>query len=142
PAPTWCRRASVRPASTCRRRPSRRSPAVAKKSRSEIPLALAVLHRGFGQPVVGPGRPTLGQAGRGHLRDDVLDGGGTGFHGAGARAVADRAVAHHLADDLLAVPRPAPRTRGQPHAVAAKHLALVRVIDGRQLDVLPGDVVP
>src|SRR5690606_36876241 len=73
---------------------------------------------------------------------DVLDGGGTGFHGAGARAVADRAVAHHLADDLLAVPRPAPRTRGQPHVVAAKHLALVRVIDGRQLDVLPGDVVP
>src|SRR5690606_39450448 len=37
---------------------------------------------------------------------------------------------------------PAPRALGEPHAVAAEHLALVREVDRRQLDALALDVAP
>src|SRR5215203_1176911 len=60
---------------------------------SEVALLLAVLHGGLGDPVVGTGRAALGQRRGGHLDDDVGVGAGRGLHGAGARHVADGAVA-------------------------------------------------
>src|ERR1700735_3069035 len=42
----------------------------------EVPLALAVLHGRFGEAVVAPGGPALGDGGGCHLADDVLDRGG------------------------------------------------------------------
>src|ERR1700677_928052 len=60
----------------------------------EVPLALAVLHGGLGEPVVAPGGAPLGNAGDRDLADDVLDGGRLGAHGAGQRGVGHGAIAH------------------------------------------------
>src|SRR5690606_29185605 len=108
----------------------------------EVSLPLTILHGGFGEPVVRSGGSTLGESTGLHLGDDLLHGGGVRFDGPGARTVTDGAVTHHQLADLLALPWSAPRTRGEPHAVAAEDRALVRVVDRGQLDALPGDVVP
>ncbi len=66
----------------------------------------------------------------------------SGLDGAGARPVPDGPVAHGQRLQRLRAARPAPRALGQPHPVPAEHLALVRVVDRGQLDVLPLDVAP
>src|SRR5687768_5171537 len=74
--------------------PSSTEPAVASRSSStlEIPFLLAVLHRRLGEPVVGPGGASLGDAGGGHLGDDLGDSSGRRFHRPGAVHVADGPV--------------------------------------------------
>src|SRR5690606_39454896 len=104
PEPTWSRAAAARPAWTCRRRRNRRWRTAAewwpREPRSwwcsclEVPLALAVLHRGLGQLVVGAGGAALGQPGGGDLGDHLLDRVGVGVHRAGAGHVAHGPVAH------------------------------------------------
>ena len=73
----------------------------------EVPLALAVLHAGLGDPVVGPGGAPLGQSGARHLGDDEVDGLGHGLDAAGAVGVAHRPEAHHGLEDRI------PLRRGQ-----------------------------
>src|SRR5918998_4057823 len=125
--------------------PSSTLPAVTTRRRSvisEVPLPLAVLHRGLRQAVVGPGGTALGEPARRHLGHHLVHCGRVGLNGAGARAVAHRAVAHRAGLDSLAAAGTAPRTGGQPHPVTTEHLPVVRVVDRRQLDALPRDVTP
>src|SRR5262252_1577072 len=68
----------------------------------EVPLALAVLHGGLGEPVVGPRRSPFGHPRRRDLPDDLLHGVGVRGDGARAGGVADRAEADRLCADLLA----------------------------------------
>src|SRR5437870_4399779 len=68
---------------------------------SEVALALAVLHGGLGELVVGARGTPLGDPAGGHLGDDLLDGGGGRLDRPGARCVADRAVAHGCLVDLV-----------------------------------------
>src|SRR5262249_17899385 len=108
--PPWRHAAAGRSASTFRRPPSRRWPPRAARappapagagrrppgSPSEVPLAFAVLHRGLGGAVVGPGGAALGEPGDRHLGDDVVDRGRVRADRAGAGGVADGAVPHGL----------------------------------------------
>src|SRR5687768_4352379 len=72
--------------------PSSTEPAVANRSSSmtglEVALALAVLHGGFRELVVGPGGAPLGDPGDGHLGQDLDHVGGRRPHRAGTRHVA------------------------------------------------------
>src|SRR5580692_11594561 len=108
----------------------------------EVALALAVLHRRLREAVVGPGGPPLRDARTGDLADDLLHGVGARAHRARAGGVAHGAEAHGLLADLLGTTRGDPLAQGQQHAVALDHLALVRVVDRRQLDALAPDVLP
>src|SRR4051794_35165298 len=86
--------------------PSSTEPAVAILRSSlilEITFLLAVFHPGFADAVVGAGGTPLCHAGGRHLGDDLLGGLGIGLDAAGAGRVADRAVAHLLGEDRLAV---------------------------------------
>src|SRR3954453_8174444 len=76
-----------------------------RREASEVPLLLPVLHGGVADLVVAAGRPALGHAGHRDLGDDLLHGGGVRAHGRRQVGVAHRAVAHHLAADLLALAR-------------------------------------
>src|SRR6476469_8776821 len=109
---------------------------------SEVALPLAILHGRLGEAVVGAGRAALGEPARGHLGDHLVEGRRGRLDGAGARAVADGPVADRPAGQRLPVTRAAPRTLGEPHAVAQVDLPLVRVVDRRQLDALAADVAP
>src|SRR5699024_1523859 len=109
---------------------------------SEVPLTFAILHGGLGGTVVGAGGAAFGQSARGDLGEHGGVVGRVREHGPGGRAVADGAVAHRAGDQLLTVFGPAPRPRGQPHAVPGEHLALVRVVQRGQLQVLTRDVAP
>ena len=62
--------------------------------------------------------------------------------GAGAGHVAHGAVAHDHALDGLVRAVGQERAGGEPHAVAAEHVALVGEVDGRHLQVLALDVLP
>src|ERR1700722_1360525 len=108
----------------------------------EVPLTLAVFHRGLREAVVGPGCSALGDPGRRDLTNDLLNRVGGGAHRTRAGGVADGAKAHRFLADFLAGLRAHPLADGQQHAVALDHLSLVRVVDRRQLDVLPPDVLP
>src|SRR5690606_27689243 len=139
--------------------PSSTEPAVASRSRSvcagssgatravvsvmsEVAFPLAVLHRGFRQPVVGAGGASLRQPAGRDFSNNFVHCVRFGFHGAGAGAVADSPVADGLLHQGLALARATPRAGSQPHAVPQEHLPLVRVVDARQLDLLPLDVAP
>ena len=61
---------------------------------------------------------------------------------AGARDIADGAEAHGLLDDLFVLARLQVLVHGQQHPVALENLALVRVVDRRQFDLLGPDVGP
>ena len=67
---------------------------------SEIPLAFAVFHGGFGAFVVSAGA-ALGLASGGDFCDDLVEIRGGGFHCAGAGDVADRAESDSFFLDLL-----------------------------------------
>src|SRR3954468_7482478 len=84
--------------------PSSTEPAVTSRSRSvalEIADTLAVLHRGFADPVVCTCLAALGHARRGDLGDDVDELRGLGEHASSARHVADGAEAHSRGERLL-----------------------------------------
>ena len=71
---------------------------------SEVALALAVLHRGLGDAVVGARLAALGDPRRGDLGDDVLERRAPSTRTAPVqRHVADGAVAHRRLERLLAV---------------------------------------
>src|SRR5207253_2436576 len=111
-------------------------------ARSEIADTLAVLHRCFGETVVGAGLAALGDAGRRDLVDDRLDGGRVGDDAARARHVAHGAEAHLRRERLLlrqALDEVGARIE---HAVAPEHLPLVREVDQRQLELLARHVLP
>src|SRR6266566_9774964 len=109
---------------------------------SEIADTLAVLHRGFGEAVVGAGLAALGDPGRGDLVDDRADRRCIGADAARAGHVADRAEAHRRAERLLAVHPLDVVGAGVEHPVAPEHLALVCEVDPRQLELLARDVLP
>src|SRR5439155_22567576 len=124
--------------------PSSTEPAVANRSRStsEVPFPLAVLHRGLGELVVPAGGAPLGDPGRGDLSDHLVDRVRVRLHGGGARRVPHGAVPDPLDERRLARPRRQVPVDRVQHAVAIHHLAVVREVDLRQLDPLPGAVVP
>src|SRR3974390_1165082 len=108
----------------------------------EVALALAVLHCGLGEPVVGPRGAALRDARRGHLADDLVHRVGVGADGAGASRVTDGAEPDGLLADVLAVAWRHPLAQREQHAVPLDDLPLVRVVDGRELDLFPADVLP
>src|SRR5918998_4202352 len=98
--------------------PSSTLPAVTTRRRSlisEVPLPLAVLHRGLRQAVVGPGGAALGEPAGRHLGQHLVHCGRMRFDGPGARAIAHRAVAHRAGLGSLAAAGTPPRTGGRPH---------------------------
>src|SRR3954449_4667668 len=109
---------------------------------SEIADTLAVLHRSLGEAVVGPRLAALGHSRRRDLVDDLGDGCRVGHDAAGARHVADGAEADARAEGLLAVHTLDVLARRIQHPVAPEHLALVREVDLRQLEILARDVLP
>ena len=109
---------------------------------SEVALPLAVFHAGLGDPVVGARRAALGQPRHRGLGDHLGHRPREGFHAAGAGDVADGAESHRLLDDLLVLARLQVLVHRQQHPVALEHLALVGVVDRRQLDLLGADVGP
>src|SRR5947209_13758167 len=109
---------------------------------SEVALLLPVFHARLADAVVRSGRAALCEAGGGDLEDDVVDGRGRRLHATGAGGIADGAEAHLRLEHVLAVLRRDERPDGEQHAVAAEHLAVVRVVDRGDLDGFVGDVLP
>src|SRR3954453_1399503 len=113
-----------------------------RREASEVPLLLPVLHGGVTDLVVATGGAALGHAGHRDLGDDLLDGGRVREHGGGEVGVADRAVAHRLPADLLAVPRRDELVDLVEHPLALDDVALLREVQRRDRDLLAGDVLP
>src|SRR4051812_48541459 len=135
--------------------PSSTDPAVARRSRSdratppcplplplEVPGNLAVLHRGLAHAVVRARLAALRDLRRRDLRDHVVQRGRGRRDRPGAAHVADRPVADAGAERLLAIDQLDVGRQRVQHAVAAEHLALVGEVDRRDLEALPGDVLP
>src|SRR4051812_24665473 len=125
--------------------PSSTEPHVTRRRSSvelEVTNALPVLHRGLADAVVGTGLPTLGDARRGDLADDLVDRLRVGDDAAGARHVADRAEANGGRERILALHPLDVVGGGVEHAVTPEHVALVREVDDRQLELLALDVLP
>src|SRR3954464_3789426 len=125
--------------------PSSTEPAVASLRLvvlSEIAGNLAVLHRGLGDAVVGTRLAALGDAGPGDLVDDVGQRDRGRLDRARAAHVADRAVAHERAEDVLLGQALDVVRGGVEHPVAAEDLALVGEVDVRDLELLGHDVLP
>src|SRR3954447_5090714 len=124
--------------------PSSTEPAVASRnsSISEIPFLLAVLHGRLGEPVVGPGGTSLGDAGGRHLLDDLVDGGRHRLHRAGAVHVAHGPVADGGLVGPLFWPGPDPLADGQQHAVPFDDLPAVGEVHLGDLQALALDVLP
>src|SRR6476646_2403748 len=128
--------------------PSSTEPAVTRRSSSvsrnslEVANALPVLHRGLGDAVVRAGLAALGDARRRNLGDDRIDRPGLADDAAGARHVADGAEADGRVERLLVREALDEVGGGVEHAVTLEDLALVREVDGRQLEVLARDVLP
>src|SRR4051794_24016105 len=87
--------------------PSSTEPHVTRRSSSacwacsEVTDTFAVLHRGFGEAVVGARLAALGDTRGGDLVDDGTDRGCIGDDAAGAGHVADRAEAHGCGEWLF-----------------------------------------
>src|SRR6266571_7190037 len=109
---------------------------------SEVALSLAVLHRGLTRAVVGAGLPALGDPRRGYLRDDLGERGRRGLDRARAADVADGAVPDQRLVRRLGVGPAGMRVVGEQDAVALEYRPAVREVDGRDLELFPGDVVP
>src|SRR2546426_9634455 len=69
----------------------------------KIADTLAVLHRGFGEAVVGAGLAALGDTRRGDLVDDLRDRRRVADDAAGAGHVTDGAETHRGGEEILAV---------------------------------------
>src|SRR5215217_1569621 len=95
---------------------------------SEVSFLLAVFHGGFRALVVGAGA-ALGLAGGGDLRDDLVEVGSLGFHGAGAGRVTDGTEADDTLGHLLVLLCLEEFGHGQQRAVALEDLALVGEVD-------------
>src|SRR6478609_7333838 len=109
---------------------------------SEVANALPVLHRGFREAVVGARLSALGDVRRGDLLHDRLDRGRRRLDTARARHVADGAEADGGDERVLALHALDVLRRRVQHPVAAEHLALVREVDRRELELLARDVLP
>src|SRR5579871_1511070 len=120
---------------------TRRSSAVSRNS-LEVANALPVFHGGFRHTVVGTGLAAPGDTGRRDLVDDRVDRPRVAQHAARAGHVADGAEAHRGAERLL-VGIPLDEVGGcVEHPVAPEHIALVREVDRRQLELLARNVLP
>src|SRR5581483_8408909 len=110
--------------------------------RLEVANALPVFHRRLADAVVGARLSTLGDTRRRDLRDDLLEGRRLTDDPARAAHVANRAKAHRGTEGILAGHPLHELRRRVEHPVTAEHLALVRVVDRRQLEILARDVLP
>src|SRR5262249_4181991 len=149
---TSSRTAAARSAWIYRRRPSRRwrtaiypsfggswgvvPPHCQQSPSLEVPLPLAVFHRGFAGPVVRAGLATLGDAGRGDLRDHLGDGHRPRRHRAGAGHVPDGAVPDGGGGQLLVLAAGDVLVVGEQDAVPVEDLPLVREVDRGDLKFL------
>src|SRR4029079_13346161 len=120
--------------------PSSTLPSVANRSgasrdTSEVADTLAVFHPRFGDAVIGPGRTALGDPGDGGLGDDVLDGERRRLDRGRAGGVADRAEPHRRLERCLAVEHPHVAVDGHQHPVTPEDVALVGVVQRRQVDL-------
>src|SRR5581483_1153853 len=122
--------------------PSSTEPAVTSRSSSvsrissEVADTLAVLHRRLADAIVRTRLAALGHACRRDLADDVVDRARLAQHAARARHVADRTEADGRPERLLIGVALDEVRDGVEHAVAAEHVALVREVDRRQLELL------
>src|SRR3954469_4538610 len=133
---------STEPAVARRRRSDRATPPCPLPLPLEVPGNLAVLHRGFADAVVRARLAALRDLRRRDLRDHVVQRGRGRRDRAGAAHVADRPIADAGAEGLLPVDQLDVGRQRIEHAVAAEHLALVGEVDRRDLEALPGDVLP
>src|SRR5215213_7650286 len=129
--------------------PSSTEPAVASRRSSirwraplEIAFLLAVLHGRLREEVVGPGGTPLGDAGGGHLGDDLGHGHGRRLHCAGAVHVTDGPVPHGGLVGSLAGLGLDPLAHRQEHGVALDHLTAVGEVHLRHFELLALDVLP
>src|SRR6476646_5250591 len=102
---------------------------------SEVANALPVFHRGFAEAVVGARLAALGDVGGRDLLHDRLDRGRRRLDTTRARHVADGAEADGGDERVLALHALDVLRRRVQHPVAPEHLALVREVDGRQLEL-------
>src|SRR5216683_53731 len=109
---------------------------------SEIPLALAQLHRRIRRLVVHARGTPLGDGRAGGLGDDLVQRVGIGGDRARAGDVADGAEAHAPHDHGLARSRRRELGRGDEQPAALDHIALVGEIDARHGERLARDVLP
>src|SRR5437660_7710331 len=109
---------------------------------SEVPLPLAVLHRGLGDAVIATGVASVGNLRGRSLRDYLRERACRGFDRARAAHVPDRAVAHARGERLLALHELHVGADGIQHAVAAEDFALVSEVNRWHLQLLLGDVLP
>src|SRR3954470_3865297 len=107
----------------------------ASRNSLEVANALPVLHRRFGDAVVGARLTALGDAGGGDLGDDLVDGGGNAHDATGAGQVAAGAEADRRVERLLVREALDEVGDGVEHPVALEHVALVREVDRGQLEV-------
>src|SRR5206468_2994604 len=108
----------------------------------KIADTLAVLHRGFGEAVVGAGLAALGDTRRCDLVDDLRDRRRVADDAAGAGHVTDGAETHRGGEEILAVHALDVVRARVEHAVAPEDLALMGEVDPRELEILTGDVLP
>src|SRR5215472_6392499 len=109
---------------------------------SEVTLPLAVLHGCFARPVVSPGLPALCEPRGADLSDHLVKGLSRGLDGARATDVAHRAVPDHRLEHGLAVCPVREGMVGEQYPIPLEYRAAVREVDGRDLEILPGYVVP
>src|SRR4051794_17968066 len=108
----------------------------------EIAFLLTILHGRFRYAVVGARLAALGDSRGGDLGDDGVERRRLRLDRAGARhvadgAIADRGLERHLVGVALDV-----RVLGVEHAVAAEDAAAVGEVDRRELEPLLADVLP
>src|SRR5258707_14887571 len=114
--------------------------AIRRTSISEVPKALAVLHRGVRVGIVHARRAPLAAPGLGELRDDRGGIRGARPHGGRARHVADRAEPDALARYRSG--RGDERVDRNEHSRRLEDVALVAEVDLRKVEVLALDVLP
>src|SRR6516165_9437863 len=128
--------------------PSSTEPAVTSRSSSlssislEVANALPVLHRGLADAVVRARLAALGDPRRRDLVDDLVDRLRLADHAPGAGHIPDGAEANGRGErDLVGEALDEGGVRVE-HPVAPEHLALVREVDERQLQLLARHVLP
>src|SRR5512133_2198644 len=109
---------------------------------SEVANALAVLHGRLAESIIGARLAALGDVRCSDLLHDLLDRRRPRLDAARARHVADGSEANRRDERVLALHALDVLRRRIEHPVAAEHLALVREVDARQLELLTRDVLP